>query len=456
MNITSLGIGSGLDLEGIVEAYINAEAIPVEVRLQEKEDRLNTEISGLGQLRSALDSFESVVDKLAKEGAFNQQIVNVGDDDISVTTNGFGSNGAFDVEVQQLATGSKQQSTLFADSSTVLGAGTLTFTAGSDTFDVTIDATDDLGTIRDKINEQAENFGVSANIINTGSNAFLSFSSEKTGAANELSITSGDAALAGLTTANNTVVQSAQDAQIEIDGNGIVISSDTNEFKNIIEDVTINVNKTNVGDPTSFSISQDEQNGQTLIDEFMNSYNGLMQTMDDLANPENGQLAFDPNIRAIKSQMVNIVTSNVASLSGGDIDSLGDIGISINKEGLLEASLVEYGSLASGKDTLDAALENSLAEIGEIFASSDGVGAQMQAMLESYNGSDGSLTQRNSQLQIERSGIQDEYAELEERLRDYEDTLRKRFTFLDQTVAQYNATSAWLTSALTLPTSDND
>lgn len=52
MNITSAGIGSGLDLEGIITAYINAEAIPSEIRLQEKEDRLKTEISGVGAFKS--------------------------------------------------------------------------------------------------------------------------------------------------------------------------------------------------------------------------------------------------------------------------------------------------------------------------------------------------------------------------------------------------------------------
>ena len=71
MNITSAGIGSGLDLEGIIEAYINAEAIPTEIRLQNKEIRLTTELSGVGQFKSALSTFESVVKKLGATDAFN-------------------------------------------------------------------------------------------------------------------------------------------------------------------------------------------------------------------------------------------------------------------------------------------------------------------------------------------------------------------------------------------------
>ena len=180
-----------------------------------------------------------------------------------------------------------------------------------------------------------------------------------------------------------------------------------------------------------------------------------MFTMNALSNPETGELAFDPNIRSIKSQMVNIATNAVGSLSGS-LDSLDDIGITLNREGLLEVGTKEYGSIASGTDTLNDALDNSLKEIGEIFASSDGVGSQMLSLIDSYNGSDGSLTNRNSQLQADRLGISDEYDALEEKLRNYEDTLRKRFTFLDQTVAQYNATSEWLASTLAAQSKDND
>ncbi|WP_286265370.1 flagellar filament capping protein FliD [Thalassotalea atypica] len=457
MNVTSAGIGSGLDLEGIIEAYINAEAIPTEIRLQEKEERLKTEISGVGQLKSALNSFESILKDLSDASSFNKQTIGVSNDDISVTTNGFASNGSFDIEVQQLATGSKQQSALFTDSSSTVGAGTITLTSGTDTFDVAIDATDTLSTIRDKINEQSENFGVSVNIINTGSNAYLSFSSEKTGAANELVISSGDAALSGLTTdlVNRPPSQVAQDAQIIIDNNGIVISSDSNEFKNVIEDVTITANKANIGSASTLTISQDEENGKALIDSFINGYNSLMFTMNSLSNPENGELAFDSNIRSIKSQMVNMVTGSISGAISG-IDSLDDIGITLNKEGLLEVGTQKYGTLATGTEKLADALANSLDGVGELFAGTNGVSTQLQALLESYTSSDGSLTVRNSRLQAEKSGIVDEYDALEAKLRNYEDTLRKRFTFLDQTVAQYNATSSYLTSVLTVPNSDKD
>ena len=159
MNITSAGIGSGLDLEGIIESFVTARSVPQEVRLQEKEDLLKTELSGIGQFKSALSNFDSILKELAKPDAFNKQVVNSSTDDITVSSNGFASSGSFSVEVMQLAQGSRLQSTAVASSSATVGSGTLTLTAGTNTFDVAIDATDTLSEIRDKVNAQSENFG---------------------------------------------------------------------------------------------------------------------------------------------------------------------------------------------------------------------------------------------------------------------------------------------------------
>ena len=444
MNITSAGIGSGLDLEGIIEAYVNAEAVPNEIRLQNKEERITTELSGVGTFKSALSSFESMLKKISDVEDFNKQTIDVDSSDIAVTTNGYASNGSFAVEVKALALGTRSESTTFASASDVVGNGTLTFTAGSETFDVDIDGADNLSAIRDKINEQSENFGVTANVITTDAGSFLSYSSEVTGLANELSVSTSDASLDAIST-NAVVKQNAQDAQIEINGN--LVTKPTNEFKNVIEDVTITAVAQNIGQVSTITIAQDEENGQKLVDDFVNAYNQLRSTMDTLGNAETGDLAFDPNIRQLKSQLNSIVTDSINGLADG-FTSLSDIGVTIDKTGRLEVNPVPFGSLQSGTEALSDALENNLNEIGELFASSNGVSAQLSTLIESYNGSDGTLTVRKTALSLEKSGIADEYEALETRLRGFEDTLRLKFGFLDQTVSQFNATSTFLTSAL--------
>lgn len=448
MNVTSAGIGSGLDLEGIITAYVNAEAIPQEIRLQEKEDRLKAEVSGVGQYKSALSSFESILKKLDDVDAFNKQTIDVSSTDIAVTTNGLASNGSFSIEVEQLAQGSRLESLkTFTAATDVVGSGTLTFGAGANNFNVTIAATDTLSDIRDKINESGDNFGVVANVITSDAGTFLSYTSEITGDVNDLTVTS-TGTLDSISNAGATEVQAAADAIIYVDNNKI--TKETNEFKNVIEDVTITATNANIGNPTTLTIAQDKDNGVNLLNEFVNGYNALVNTMTDLSNPENGELAFDSSIRQMKSQFNSIISATVSGLTGS-LDTLDSVGISITKTGTLEISAVGFGTLPSGIEKRDDALANKLNEVGELFASTNGVATKMSELIDSYNGSDGSLTKRESSLNTDLSGIKDEYTALESKLRDFEDTLRKKFTFLDSTVAQYNATSTWLTTALKLP-----
>jgi flagellar hook-associated protein 2 len=446
MNITSAGIGSGLDLEGIITAFVTSESVPTEIRLKNKEDRLTAELSGLGTFKSALSSFQSVAEKLSSIDDFNEQILSVGNDDISVKTNGFASNGAFEVTVLQLAEATRIQTPDFASSASTVGSGTLSFSAGSDTFNVAIDAADDLSTIRDKINAESTNFGVTASLVNSDSGTYLSYTSDATGTANELTVTTADTALDNLAT-NATKTRSAKDAIIEIDGTGNTVTSSSNEFKNTIEDVTITVNKVSTAGAASINISQNTEIATDLVNEFVTSFNTLASSLDALASPKFGKLAFDSDLRSVKGQLSNILSNTVGSQSG-DIKSLNDIGVSFDKFGKLEISSVGIGTLDSGTEALSKAVTNNLDEVGQLFASSDGIVSQLTSLINNYTDSDGALTKRQTDLSDDLSGISDEYDDLEVRLRNYEDTLRKRFSFLDSTVAGYNATSTFLTTAL--------
>ena len=445
-NITSLGVGSGLDLEAIVTAYVNSQAVPQEVRLQEKEERLNLELSGVGSFKSALSEFNSVLKKLTKDDAFNKQTVSSDNDAIAVKSNGFASNGNFAIDVTQLAQGSRLNSQTFTSSSDTVGSGTLTLGNGSDSFDINVEATDTLSSIRDKINESSDNFGVTVNVLNGSSGSFLVFDSQITGADNALSITSSDSSLDNIST-NNTVVKNAQDAQIVIDGSTTVNSS-TNEFKNTIEDLTLNVSQlTEAGKSANISVTQDTENGKDLINEFINGFNSLVDNLTGLAAPKQGRLAFDPNIRQIKQDLANTVIGSVSGLSGS-VDALADLGLEIDKTGKMKISTFSSENIASGQEKLNSALANKTDEIGKLFASDNGIATKMSELIDGYIASDGVLTQREKSLNERVSGIKDEYEELETRLRSYEDTLRNRFSFLDSTIAQYNATGDFIKASL--------
>lgn len=164
-----------------------------------------------------------------------------------------------------------------------MGAGTLSLGSGDDSFDVIIDPSDDLSAIRDKINGHDDNFGVIVSLVNADAGTYLSYSTSKTGVANELTVTTADTALDDLST-NATMITSAQDAKIEIDGN--LITHSTNEFKNSIEDVTIVANNQSASGAAVLDISQNQDVASSLIHEFVDGYNALVENMIGLAAPK--------------------------------------------------------------------------------------------------------------------------------------------------------------------------
>src|SRR5690606_41837133 len=64
MAITSVGTGSGLDLEDLITKIVESERAPAEARLDLKTTRIDASISALGSLKSSLADFQSSLAKL--------------------------------------------------------------------------------------------------------------------------------------------------------------------------------------------------------------------------------------------------------------------------------------------------------------------------------------------------------------------------------------------------------
>ena len=63
-SIVSTGIGSGLDIAGIVQSLVSAEGQPVETRIAQQEARAQAKLSAFGSLKSALSDFRDKLDTM--------------------------------------------------------------------------------------------------------------------------------------------------------------------------------------------------------------------------------------------------------------------------------------------------------------------------------------------------------------------------------------------------------
>ena len=135
MAITSAGAGSGLQLESVISASVEAKKAQLQQPIITKRNSTQITLSGIGQLKSSISAFTDILDKLSAPGAFNKRAINITQDKddpvLKMESKSGGSNGQYNITVNKLATTSRQEGIF--DSSTVplvTQDGQLTFKAG--------------------------------------------------------------------------------------------------------------------------------------------------------------------------------------------------------------------------------------------------------------------------------------------------------------------------------------
>ncbi|GKW51879.1 flagellar hook-associated protein 2 [Pseudoalteromonas sp. NCCP-2140] len=454
--ITSAGVGSGLDLESIISATLSAENTPKIQAFAEKQESLQVELSSLGEVKSAMSKLQDTIEKLADIDNFNKRIANIkqptSDDGdlISVTPTSDISPGDFNIEVVELAQGSRATSNagLFTSTDDVVTAsgGTLSFSAGDKSFDLTLDAGATLADLRDAINDSDDNFGVTANIINTGTESKLVLTSNVSGTGNDLVITNDTAELDNVSTLANDGVTAggiaiaagdeAKSAEIKVDGISIV--NDTNTFKDAVQDMTIVAKRQSVdGETAKLSVKVDTASVTKLVDEFISNYNNLIGQI-GLQTRIGKPLNSDATLRSFDSQLVNALSTEITD--AGPFTSIFDIGLGVNKEGYIEkSSLVR---------SLNEAMDENYDDIGKAFAGEGGIAKQLESLLENYVENDGIMKQRENSLNSQLEDLEDDVANHEYRMESLEARLRQQYAGLDVLLAQMQSTQTYLSSQL--------
>ncbi|MFQ3250139.1 MAG: flagellar hook-associated protein 2 [Glaciecola sp.] len=480
MGISSLGVGSGLDLEGLVSQLLEAERAPKAARLDAQDERIEAEISSLGQIKSKLSEFKDSVDELRKDQSLTGReptIRNPSEETEPFTAEASNSalTGEYAVTVERLASGSRIESDTavnggFASSSDEVTdtAGSLTFKIGGtgDTFSINVAAGATLAELREQINNSEDNFGITANIINTGTadgGAKLVISSKITGEGNDLSIINDNdrAGLNRISTTDSsetasylTPTKTAQNAQAVIDG--ITVQSDTNEFENTIQNVTFTAkavsekNSLDEFQSSTLVIGFDKEALDEKIREFVESYNSLNTEIRSLTKygeselEDDGALAGDFTIRGIQAGLGNILSSTV---TGSELGGLFQVGIELTSDGKLEIGSTDFG-LGTGASRLSDALEDNFDEVSKLFTADDGIATKLYDFIDQYTKSSGVLADRETAAKDQRDQLLDDRAAFELRLVSFEQTLRGRYLNLDQTVARLQQTSSALLATL--------
>lgn len=446
MPIIAGGIGSGIDVNGLVSQLVAAEAEPTNSRLNAQEIDLGSELSAFGTLKSALSSFQSSVTKLESESAFQVFTSTSSNEDVFTTTaNDTAVAGQYDIEVVQLAQAAKVRSGDFTASTDVVGTGTLDISLGATSFQLNIDSNNNtLEGIRDAINSASDNPGVTATLISVDSGTQLILSSDQVGANNTISVTAVDDDaldgfdLARLASANLVSLQTASDAIIKVDTQ--TVTRDSNSFSDVISGVTFNLASAQPGTIETLSVASDNASVKTDIEEFVSKYNNLIGVMRGLSSFDEstrvaGPLNGDSVMRGVQSSLRQALSATVTE---GPFSNLSDLGISLGDD----------GSLVIDSSILDEKLNNDLSDVNTFFSSETGFAQNLTTALAGYVADDGIISARSDGLQTRLDSIDGRRDVLNRRMDALEARLNAQFTAMDILVSQLQSTGNYLTQQL--------
>lgn len=391
MPIQAPGIGSNLDVNGIVSQLMAVERQPLQV-LQQRTQAFQTKLSAYGTLKGALSTFQTGLKELSDGSKFTASKGTLADASIAaVSVDGAKAvPGNYTLEVERLAQQHKVYSAAAADATVAIGSGTIslefgtydstgnTFTANPNKMAqaITIGAgQNSLAGIRDSVN--AANIGVSATIITDNAGARLVLTSKDSGAANSLRVTvtdddGGSTDTAGLSQlaydptvavgAGKNLTQSAaaQDARLAIDG--IWLTKSSNSFTDVVDGLTLTLQKTNLGSATTLVVERDKAKVQEAIESFIKGYNDVNKTLRDLtayndATRKGAALQGDSTTRSLQAKLRAVLAKPLAG-AGSGINSLSQIGVAVQRD----------GSLALNTQKLETALQDDFAAIKGLFA----------------------------------------------------------------------------------------
>ena len=210
---------------------------------------------------------------------------------------------------------------------TAAGGGTFSYTYDSITRAVSVTSDTTLEGLRDLINNDARNPGVSASILEYNSAYHLVLAGKDTGTSYSITIDNLATTIEGFDTPDFVETQTARDLEFRVDGYPAEawITRDSNTVTDVIPNVTITANATG---SASINITRDASMIRSDLSNLAAVYNGLLDKIAEYAGYDEetetgGVLQGDTSIARLLDSLRSGVTSAVPGfLSGTDTFTL--------------------------------------------------------------------------------------------------------------------------------------
>lgn len=438
--ISSLGVGSGLDLNGLLDQLRSAERqklVPLENQKQEHQAKL----SAFGKLESALSKVADKVAALAEPETFDAVASSVAGDAVAATVGNDAPLGTYEIDVAHRARAYSIATGGVADKTADLGAGLVTVDlADGSSFSIDVAAGESsLEEIRDAIN--AEDAGVQASIVDDGSADpyRLVFASSATGtdaAISSIDFGTGDLADSLGLDAGTEIA--ARDASLTV--NGVAIASQGNRVEGAIEGVTLDLVEAGAA---TLEVERDADAAKGAVTAFVDAYNEARDTIDqltrfDAASGSSGQLLGDGTVRRLESELRGVLGDTV---DAGTFNLLSEVGIELELDGRLSVD-----------DTrLDEVVETEPQALTRFFAGdadAEGLAGRLDGVLDRVLDDGGRLDIATDGLETSIEGAERRRERMEAQIESTLARYREEFQRLDSMIAEMDSVSTALTQQL--------
>jgi flagellar hook-associated protein 2 len=434
---SSGGLGAGINVSEMVAASMANQDAELAI-MQGQQTTLSTQQTALASFNTDVQALQTAAFALTDPAGQLTDVAATSSNSSVMTASATpgSASGTHSIVVTSLATTASSYTSAVATSSTPLSTGTISIQVGTGAATpITVDSTNNtMDGLAAAINNA--NIGVTANVINDASGARLAIVSSTSGAPGNLTISSS----AGLPTFTQAVA--GANAVLTIDS--IPISSTTNTVSGAISGVTLNLTAPSPSAAVTVSVGPDLTNQEAAINNYVSAYNTVVTDMNtqfkvDGTTNQAGPLANDSTLTFTQGAVLG--TSSFATTGNGTVNSLGDLGVTMNND----------GTLSVNSAVLATALQTSPGAVQSFFqaTTTGSFGANLTSALSSVaDPLTGALTQDANGLTQTQTDLTTQITDFQTQLTTTQTALTAQYDQVDATLQELPLLLSSITSQL--------
>jgi flagellar hook-associated protein 2 len=458
--VGALGGGSGVDMVKLASDLAAARYATRVNQLEARNELLETRISASSTLRNQMTQLASALGSRIRDGDLTPKAV-VGNSAVASVSVASGTvpTGSYSLEVEQLAALQTLVAPAYTSSADVVGEGTLTLRFGTvnganfaadtarDPVTINVAAGATLAQVAAAINSSGS--GITAYVASGSDGARLVYKGAE-GAANGFTVeASGASASGGAPAAGNIdylawnpasdsgqLRQTATDARFRFDT--VEITSASNQVAGLPGGLSLSLTAINAGAPTQISFTSTISEISSVMSDFVTALNEITSQLAASANPIGGELGNDPGARRLKRELAALSSTVVMpNAAAGEPRTLGDLGLSVNRDGTFRLDSDRLGNTLSNNPEAASAMFTT--GLFGVFATFDKVARTMSSASDP-----GTLAGSVARYTNQSRTIADQLSAIADRQEALRAQLTTQFTASDVRVSNSQSTLSFL------------